>query len=201
MTLRAVVPGLLVAVLVGACASSPKVERPVGPPPRVLFQSPIALLFQHHDELLLTTDQMIALGKLDQALEKKNKLLREKLREARRQRMEQQEGPPPRDGMGAGRGGGGGMGAMGGMGGHGMVSRGTGGGEPESIPPLTEETLRQMEVTLREMEDNESAAYNEAEQLLDEKQKVRARELVTQQREDRMRVREALHQRVAAPKT
>jgi hypothetical protein len=90
---------------------------------------------------------------------------------------------------------------MGGMGGHGMARHSTGGGEPETIPPLTEETLRQMEVTLREMEDNESAAYSEAEQLLDEKQKVLARELVTQQREDRMQLREALRQRVAAPKS
>jgi len=58
-----------------------------------------------------------------------------------------------------------------------------------------------MEATLSEMEDNESAAYNEAEQLLDEKQKVRARELVSRQREDRLRLREALRQRVTSPKT
>jgi hypothetical protein len=195
------VQGVLVAVLVGACASAPKVERPVGPPPRVLFQSPIALLFQHHDELLLTTDQMIALGKLDQALEKKNKLLREKFREERRQRLEQREGPPPGEGMGGGQGGGGGFGGMSGMGGHGMVRRGMGGDDSASIPPLDEETLRQLEATMREIEDNESAAYNEAEQVLDEQQKVRARELVSQQREDRMRVRESLRRRVTAPKT
>lgn len=199
--MRSMVQGLLVAVLVGACASSPKVERPVGPPPRVLFQSPITLLFQHHDELLLTTDQMIALGKLDQDLEKKNKLLREKFREERRHRLEQREGPPPGEGMGGGQGGGGGFGGMSGMGGHGMVRRGMGGDDPASIPPLDEETLRQLEATMREIEDNESAAYNEAEQLLDEKQKLRARELVSQQREDRMRVRESLRRRVTAPKT
>src|SRR5690348_3392398 len=102
MTLRFVVQGLLAAVLAGACASAPKAERPAGPPPRVIFQSPIALLFQHHDELLLTTDQMIALGKLDQALEKKNRLLREKLREERR-RGPEREGPPPGEGMSGGR--------------------------------------------------------------------------------------------------
>jgi hypothetical protein len=93
------------------------------------------------------------------------------------------------------------MGGMGGMGGHGMVRRGMGGDDPGSSPPLDEEALRQMEATLREMEDNESATYNEAEQLLDEKQRVRARELISQQREDRMRVRESLRQRVTAPKT
>jgi hypothetical protein len=201
MSLKSVVQGVLMAVLAGACASAPKAEGPVGPPPRFVFQSPIALLFEHHDELLLTTDQMIALGKVDQALDKKNRLLREKLREVRRRGQQREEGPPPGGGMGGGgMGGMGGMGDMGGMGGHGMVRHGTE-GEPEGIPPLTQETLRQMEATLDEIENNESAAYKEAEQILDEKQKVLASELVSQQREDRMRVREALRRRVKPPKT
>jgi hypothetical protein len=201
MSLRTVMQWSLMAVLAGACASSSEAERPVGPPPRILFQSPIALLFEHQGELLLTTDQMIQLGKVDDALQAKNKPLREKLREARRRGPEQEEGPPPGGGISGGRGGRGGVGGMGGMGGHGMPSGGMGGGRVRSDPPMDEEALRQLEATLREMEDNETAAYNEAEQLLDEKQKARARELISQQREERMRVREALRQRVASPKT
>jgi hypothetical protein len=201
MSLRSMMQWPLMAVLAGACASSSEAERPVGPPPRVLFQSPIALLFEHQVELLLTTDQMIQLGKLEAALEAKNRPLRERLREGRRRGPEQEEGPPPGGGMGGGRGGGGGMGGMSGMGGHGMARRGMGGGPLPSEPPLDEEALRRIEATLREMEDNESATYNEAEQILDEKQKTRARELVSQQREERMRVREALRRRVASPKT
>lgn len=193
MSLRSVVQGLLVAVLAGACASSPKVERPVGPSPRFIFQSPIALLLDHHGELLLTTDQMIVLGKRDLALEKKNRPLREKLREARRRDMERDEGPRLEAGMGGGgRGSGGGMGGMGG--------RGMGGGSRSSSLPMDEDSLRQLEATLREIDDNEYAAYTEAEQILDEEQKVRARELVSQQREARMRVREALRRRLTSPK-
>ncbi|HVG59285.1 MAG TPA: hypothetical protein VNA24_12070 [Hyalangium sp.] len=196
MSLRFMMQGLLMAVLAGACASSSEAERPVGPPPRVLFQSPIALLFEHQGELLLTTDQMIQLGKLQDALEAKNRPLREKLREARRRGPEQEEGPPPGGGISGGRGGRGGMRGIGGMGGRGMGSS-----HVRSDPPMDEEALRQLEATLRELEDNESAAYNEAEQLLDEKQRARARELISQQREERMRVREAMRRRVVSPKT
>jgi hypothetical protein len=82
-----------------------------------------------------------------------------------------------------------------------MGGRGMGSSHVRSDPPMDEEALRQLEATLRELEDNESAAYNEAEQLLDEKQRARARELISQQREERMRVREAMRRRVVSPKT
>ncbi|HVG61588.1 MAG TPA: hypothetical protein VNA24_23715 [Hyalangium sp.] len=194
MSLRAVMQGLLMAVLVGACASPSKVERPVGPSTRFIFQSPIALLLEHHGELLLTTDQMIVLGKQDLALKEKNRPLRELLREARRRDMEREEGPVPDAGIG-----GGGWGRGGGMGGHGMRGHGKGGKPRSSIQPMDEESLRQLEATLREIDDNEYAAYNEAEQILDEKQKVRARELVSQQREERMLERESMRRRLTSP--
>lgn len=197
MSLRAVVQGLLMAVLVGACASPSKVERPVGPSTRFIFQSPIALLLEHHNELLLTTDQMIVLGKQDLALKEKNRPLRELLREARRRDMARDEGPVLDAGIGGGgwsRGGG-----MGGMGGHGMRGHGKGGQPRSSIQPMDEESLRQLEATLREIDDNEYTAYNEAEQILDEKQKVRARELVSQQREERMLERESMRRRLTSP--
>jgi predicted DNA-binding WGR domain protein len=58
---------------------------------------------------------------------------------------------------------------------------------------------QQAQATLREMEANEDTAYEEAEKLLDEKQKTRARELVSQQREERMRARESMHGRTPPP--
>jgi hypothetical protein len=65
---------------------------------------------------------------------------------------------------------------------------------------MDEESLRQLEATLREIDDNEYAAYDVAEQSLDEEQRVRARELVSQQREARMRVRESLRRRLTSPR-
>jgi hypothetical protein len=201
MSPRPVVQWLMMAVLAGACASSTQAERPVGPPPKVLFQSPLALLLEHHSELALTTEQLIQLDQRELALQEKNRPLRERLREARGPGPQRGEGPPPGGGMGGGRGGrggmGGGRGGRGGMGGMGSM----GGGPRRSDPPGGEDALRQQEAVLRELEDNESAAYNEAEQLLDEKQKARARELVSQQREERMRVRESMRGRLAPPET
>lgn len=188
MSSRPVVPWLLLAVLTGACASSPKPERPEGPPLKVLFQSPIALLLEHHEELALTTDQLIQLDKQEQALQDRNRPLHVKLWEARGRR----QGPPPGQDMGGGWGGQGRGRGMGGMGGPGM-----GGGPRRGEPPPVDEASRQ--ATLREIEDNESAAFLEAEKVLDEKQKTRARELFSQQREERLRVREALRGRMRPP--
>ena len=48
-----------------------------------------------------------------------------------------------------------------------------------------------MKATLDEMEANDSSAYEEAEKALTEQQKPRARELVSQQREELLKRREA----------
>lgn len=203
MSWRPVVPGWLMAVLLGACASSPS-ERPMGPPPPVLFQSPLALLLEHHTELELTTEQLIELDRREAALQEKNRPLREKLRMGWRHGQGPGEGPPPEEGgMGRGRGRPGGMGGPG-MGGHGTSGRGMGGmGESRRRdgPPEGEEALKQQEAVLREMEDNESAAYTDAEPLLNEQQKTKARELISRQREERLRVRESMKGRVPPPET
>ena len=201
MSSRFVVPGWLMAILVGACASSSPSERPVGPPPKVLFQSPLALLLEHHTELQLTTEQLIELDRREAALQEKNRPLREKLRMGHGRAPEQGEPPPPPGGMTGGRGDPTGMGGHGGMGGRGMGGgmSGMGGGHRREGGPMSEEAQKQQQAALREMEDNESAAYNDAEALLNETQKAKARELVSQQREERLHIRESMKGRVAPP--
>lgn len=54
------------------------------------------------------------------------------------------------------------------------------------------ERFEQMKATLDEMEANDNGAYEEAEKVLTEQQKPRARELVSQQREDLLKRREAM---------
>ena len=207
MSSRFVVPGWLMAILVGACASSSPSERPEGPPPKVLFQFPLALLLEHHTELQLTTEQLIELDRRETALQEKNRPLREKLWMGHGRAPEQGEPPPPPPGgMTGGRGdptGMGGHGGMGGIGGRGMGGgmSGMGGGHRREGGPMSEEAQKQQQEALREIEDNESAAYNDAEALLNETQKAKARELVSQQREERLRIRESMKGRIAPPET
>lgn len=54
------------------------------------------------------------------------------------------------------------------------------------------ERFEQMKATLDEMEANDNGAYEEAEKVLSEQQKPRARELVSQQREELLKRREAM---------
>jgi hypothetical protein len=190
MLSKQVLPWLLMALFTGACASSKSAERPEPPPPPILFKSSLALLLEHHAELKLTTDQMIAVGQLNSALQEKNKPLRMKLRELRPvgpppRRGPAMDGPPPgvdprRWGGGRPRGPWTGMGA---------------GQQPPEVPPETDEAReqrrRQIEALLKEMEDNETAAYAEAEKALDETQRTRAGELVAQLHEQRRKAREA----------
>jgi hypothetical protein len=53
------------------------------------------------------------------------------------------------------------------------------------------ERFEQVKATLDEMEANDNSAYEEAEKVLTEQQKPRARELVSQQREELLKRREA----------
>lgn len=192
MPSRQVLPWLLLALFTGACSSSKSAERPEPPPPPILFKSPLALLLEHHQELMLTTDQMIAVGQLDGALQEKNKPLRMKLRELR------PPGPPPARPGGSGLDGpppGVDPRAWGGSRRRSPFG-GMGGPLPPEVPPENEEArkqrMEQAQALMREMEDNEAAAYAEAEKVLDEKQRARGQELVTQQREARRKAREAM---------
>jgi len=55
------------------------------------------------------------------------------------------------------------------------------------------ERLERIESTLREMQDNDSQAYVEAEKLLDDTQKPRAREFFSREREKLLKQFEAMH--------
>lgn len=189
MKSRQVLPWLVLALFSGACASSKPAVPPEPPPPPILFKSPLKLLLEHHEELMLNTDQMIAVGRLDEALQEKNKMLRMRLRELR------PRGPAPA------RRGGSGMNVPPGVDPRTFSGSqrqspfdGMGGPPAPEVPPETEEQRKQrqeqIQAILREMEDNENAAYAEAEKVLDEKQRIRGQELFAQQREARRKARE-----------
>ncbi|WP_223636077.1 hypothetical protein [Corallococcus sp. EGB] len=179
MSPRPLMPWLLLVALVTACASSPPEQRR-RPPPRVLFESPLALLLEHHEELMLNTDQLIKIGQMDEALTAANKPLREQLREVWHPAPPPGGRPPPGTGM-TGR----------------NAPVGLGGRPPYRPPerpaaPLSEEDKKRQQAILQAMEDNEAAAYRQVEALLDEPQKVKARELLEKQREERARARESM---------
>ncbi|RKG91850.1 hypothetical protein [Corallococcus terminator] len=181
MSPRHLMPWLLLVGLFTACASSFPEERPARPPPpRVLFQSPLALLLEHQQELMLTTDQLIQVGQRDEALDVTNRPLREQLRQVWHPDPLPGDGPPQGARM---------------PGGNSPVGLG---GRPQYRPParpptpLSEEDLKREQALLQAMEENEMAAYRDVEALLDDTQKEKARGLVSKHREERLRARESL---------
>ncbi|RKH64393.1 hypothetical protein [Corallococcus aberystwythensis] len=181
MSPRHLVPWLLLVGLMTACASSSPAERPGrSPPPAILFQSPLALLLEHHPELVLTTDQLIQLGQREEALDAANRPLREELRRVWYPEAPPADRPPPGAGM------------PGRNGPVGLGGRPAYRASPRAPTPPSEEGLKRQQALLQAMEDNETAALRDAEGLLDETQKVKARELVAKQREERLRAREAM---------
>lgn len=186
MSPRHFVPWLLLVALVTACASSPPVELRRQPPPRILFESPLALLLENHQELGLSTDQLIKIGQRDEALAVTNRPLREELRGIWSP-SPMGGNPPPGAGMPVRTG-----------------PAGSGGRPPYRPPaqppaPLSEEALKRQQLLLQAMEANETAAYREVEDLLEEPQKVKARALVEKQREERVRARESMQKGPEAP--
>lgn len=222
MTLR--LAGLVLPLALVACSHSSHSEASPGAeavaPPRE-FPSSVALLLQHREELALTEEQAKQLDQLETGLQEKNTPLRKKLEELRpaggqrsghggghRGGGDEGGGGETGGGMGGGMGGpmgggmGGGMGGMGGMGGgrwggmgggH-MGGRGGRGGGSDSDG--SHERYAQLRATIEEMEANDNAAYEEAEKVLTEQQKPRARELVSQQREEQLKQREAMRERM-----
>ncbi|WP_147442158.1 hypothetical protein [Corallococcus exercitus] len=188
MSPRRLVPWLLLVGLVTACASSSPEERPGrSPPPRILFQSPLALLLENHEALALTTDQLIQVGQREEALDAANRPFREQLRQVWHPEPAPGEGPPR--GAGVPR-----RGGPVGLGGRPAY-------RPPARPlePLSEEGLKRQQALLQAMEENETAAYRDVEALLDETQKGKARELVAKQREERQRARESLRRLETPP--
>jgi hypothetical protein len=222
MTLR--LAGLLLPLALVACSHSSHSESAPGPeavaPPRE-FPSSVALLLQHREELALTEEQAKQLDTIETGLQEKNTPLRKKLEELRPagghggghgggHRGGGDDGGggmggPMGGGMGGGMGGpmGGGMGGMGGMGGGrrggmggGRMGGGGRGGHGGSDSDAGHERFAQLKATIDEMEANDNAAYEEAEKVLTEQQKPRARELVSQQREEELKQREAMRERM-----
>ncbi|WP_375758630.1 hypothetical protein [Corallococcus exercitus] len=153
----------------------------------MLFQSPLALLLEHHAELALTTDQLIQVGQREEALEVTNQPLREQLRQVWHPEPAPGEGPPRGPGVGN-------RNAPVGLGGRPRY-------RPPARPPapLSEEDQKRQQALLQAMEDNELAAYRDAEALLDETQKQKAQALVAKLREERQRARESLKEPEAPP--
>ncbi|WP_199243002.1 hypothetical protein [Vitiosangium sp. GDMCC 1.1324] len=194
-----------------ACAQSSSSERatedaPRGPP---VIKSSLAVMLEHREELNLTAEQVAWMEKREQQLQEENAPLQKKLEQLRPQRGEggRPSGGGHRGGMGGGMGGmgggrmgGGGMGGSmgGGMMGGGRMGGGMGGPGGEGGPnrEAMHERMAQARSTMREMQDNDTRAYNEAETQLTDAQKPRARELISQEREKLFRQHEAMRQQM-----
>jgi hypothetical protein len=182
MSPRHLMPWLLLVACVTACASSSDATHRRQPPPRVLFVSPLVLLLENHQDLALTTDQLIKIGQRDEALTAANKPLRQQLREVLNPEPAPGQRPPqgarPRTRSGP----------------VGLGGRPAYRPPPQPLAPLSDEAQKQQAALLQAMEDNDTAAYRDVEALLDEQQKTKAGELMTQLREERQRARESMNQ-------
>jgi hypothetical protein len=129
--------------------------------------SSLELLLKNQQELALTAEQVAQVGELQAVLEQKNAPL---LAELETLRPPRPSGPPPS------------------------------GTERMNGPPPNSEAMRermqQVEPIITELRANDDAAYQEAEKLLNDTQKARAQELITQEREEHRRRHEAMRQRM-----
>ncbi|WP_146210169.1 hypothetical protein [Vitiosangium sp. GDMCC 1.1324] len=172
---------LCVSLLLAACARSSPAQR--GEEASGLdFKSSLAVLLEHRVELALTPEQVDRFEKLDFTLHERNVPLHYELESLRAQNK---KGNRPWHG-----------GYMGG--GQHDVHGGKGGstsGPPEADREklVRRERLELIESKLRQMQDNDSEAYLEAEKVLTDAQKPRARELFSQEREKLLKQFEAMH--------
>lgn len=196
---------LLALLFTAACASSSSTEHPseaAQPPPPLVIKSSLAVLLEHRGELTLTEPQVAWLDKRDQQLSEENAPLQKTLDAALAHRSSGSSGGGGGHrggGMGGGMGGmGGGMGGMGGgMRGGGMRGGGGGGGGGGGQNrEAMNERHQQVRAAMRQMQDNDTRAYTEAETQLTEPQKPRARELVSQEREKLFKQHEAMRERL-----
>jgi hypothetical protein len=167
-----------------ACARS---ARPTGE--EVMdFKSSLVVLLEHREELALSPEQVQRFEQMDFTLQEKNQQPRWRIEELRAQNA---TGPKPSSGSYMG---GGTHDVYGGKGnGTGMSAVST----PEDAQRMTlrRQRFEQMEAALREMQSNDSKAYVEAEKLLREEQKPRARELFSKEREKLLKQLEARNAR------
>jgi hypothetical protein len=168
-------------VLLMSCATAPTpAPTPAGPPaPEPTARSSVGALLQHAVELQLTLEQRDRLGAIDDALLAKDTELRDEVRKRRdaapaaasdttggSYNSSGSAGADAMNGMGSGRNGRGGRGSMGSV--H----------HAAKTDPNSKEAVR------AKIDDNDTAAFFEAEKSLTEEQKPRARELAGQYREE-----------------
>jgi hypothetical protein len=170
---------LVLSLSLSACARSTRPDD-AGKP----FKSSLVVLLDHRGELALTPEQVDRLEKLDFVLHEKNLPLQFKLESLR-----------PKKGSRSSPGG-----YMGG--GFHDLHGGKGGVVNDPANPevarkaAVRRQLEELQATLREMQDNDSKAYLEAEKSLSEEQKPRARVLVSQEREKLLKQLEVIHHRL-----
>ena len=174
---------LCVSLSLAACARSTASQRPAaGEASGMAFKSSLMVLLEHRGELALTAGQVERFAQMDFTLHEKNAALQQRIDSLR---VENKKNERPWNG---GYMGGGLHDAHGGKGGD-MAA------PPEAIQEKLKrrERLEHIESTLREMQDNDSQAYVEAEKLLDDTQKPRAREFFSREREKLLKQFEAMH--------
>ncbi|MFP2930834.1 Spy/CpxP family protein refolding chaperone [Pyxidicoccus sp. 3LG] len=174
MSLKMMPLVLVLAFPVLACAQDAQAQRGSGggePGPR-RPPSSLELLLENREALALTPEQVGQVSALRSALEEKNAPLLQKLEALRPPRP---PGPPP--------------------GGADRISGGPPGGAPPDAEAMRERR-QQVEPLFQELRANDEAAYAEAEKLLSDAQKTRARARISQAREEEHRRREATRERM-----
>lgn len=175
---------LWVSLALAACARSTSSQR-AGEAPAMAFKSSLSVLLEHRAELALTAEQVDRFEKMDFTLHEKNIGLQHEL-EALQAQAKKDNRPWHGGYMGGGT-----HDAHGGKGGS------------TSAPPDAEkermvrrERLERIDATLRQMQDNDTRSYMQAEKVLSDAQKPRARELFSREREKLLKQLDALHFRL-----
>lgn len=175
---------LWVSLALAACARSTSSQRG-GEAPGMAFKSSLAVLLEHRAELALTAEQVGRFEQLEFSLHEKNLGLQHQLETL--QAQSKKDNRPWHGGYMGG-------GTHDSHGGKGTSTSGPPDAEKERL--VRRERLERIDSTLRQMQDNDTQSYMEAEKVLSEAQKPRARELFTQEREKLLKQLEALHFRL-----
>lgn len=160
-----------------ACARS---ARPKGPEAMMDFKSSLVVLLEHREELALSPEQVERFEQMDFSLQERNRPPRQRIEALHAQNAKTSTKPSTGGYMGGGT--------------HDIY-----GGKGTSTTPedmqrmaVRRERFEQMEAAFREIQLNDSQAYVEAEKLLREEQKPRARELFSREREKLLEQLEAM---------
>jgi hypothetical protein len=168
---------LWVSLSLVACARS---TRPGGDG-ALDFKSSLVVLLEHRDELALSPEQVERFEQMDFSLQERNRLPRQRLEALRAQSAKSSKGDYQ----------GGGTHDIYGGKGSGMGAAST--REEAQRMAVRRERFEQTQAALRELQDNDSQAYLEAEKLLREEQRPRARELFSKEREKLLKQLEAMN--------